>query len=116
MSFLNIKDIKKRDAVVEEYEELKKRLKKRNLAKRMGTNYRRRYLEKTFTPITKTSKEAAEKITDELKPIQKKLADLNSLIARPKAVAKRRKKPAAAIKRKFEPASDESSSDQGEEE
>ncbi len=116
MSFLNIKNLKERNATVAEYEALKKRLKNRNLTRKRDADSRRRYLEETHKPATKASKEMADKITDELKPIRKELNDLNSLIARPKAVAKRRKKPAAAIKRKFEPASDESSSDQGEEE
>ena len=61
--------------MVGEYLALRNRLKHRNRAKRIDTNYRKQYLEKTFTPITKTSKEAAEKMAKELGNINNTLAN-----------------------------------------
>ncbi len=88
--------------MVGEYLALRYRLKQRNRTKRIDTNYCKQYLEKTFTPITKTSKEAAEKIADQLKLLGK---ELRSLIAKPKLVAKRR------IKRESEESNEESPSE-----
>ena len=92
MSFLNIKDKRKRDETVKEYLALKKKIKRCNFAERAGKNFHRRELEENYEPVTSSSKEMTEKITDELKPIKKELTDLNSaLLARPKLTAKGQK-------------------------
>ena len=88
MSFLDIGNSRDRDAIVADYLEVKNRLKKRKFAKRINASYRKRYLEETFKPITKTSKEAAEKLAEELAPLKKELYDLSSIL-RPKATDQR---------------------------
>ena len=116
MSFLNIKNKKERDATISEFLAVKERLKKRNLAARMTKAAYQKHLEESFEPVTKASKEMTKTIADRLEPIGKEIGALShTLAARPKAVAKRRKK-LAAVKRELEPASDESSSDQNEDE
>ena len=105
MSFLNIKDKRKREKTIAEYLALRERLKKRNLQERSDFVDHQRGLEEQYEPFVKSNKEMVDKVKDKLKPIRKELANLNSLISRPKLVAKRR------IKREFEPNSNEESSD-----
>ena len=113
MSFLNIQDKRKREETIEEYLALKDRLKRRNLAERVGKKYYQQYLEEKYEPVTKSSKEMAVKITDELKPIKKELNSLNAqLVARLKLVAKRKRK--RGVKREFEPDNEESSDQEDE--
>ena len=101
MSFLNIKDKRKREETIAEYLALKERIKKRNLDERSDFNDHQHYLEQEYEPVVESNREMAEKVTDELKPIRKELVHLNSLFARPKLVAKRK------IKREYEPNSNE---------
>ena len=111
MSFLNIKDKRKREATIAEYLAVKERLKKRNLDERSNFIDHQHHLEEQYEPVVKSSKEMSEKVTDELKPIKKELAGLNALLAyRQKLVAKRR------IKREFEPDGEESNDGEEEEE
>ena len=109
MSFLNIKDKRKREETIEEYLALMDRLKRRNIEEKVGKKYYQQYLEEKYEPVVNSNKEMAEKIADELKPIKKELADLNSLITRPKLVAKRR------MKRQIEPDNAESNDEEEEE-
>ena len=109
MSFLNIKDKRKREETIEEYLALMDRLKRRNIEEKVGKKYYQQYLEEKYEPVVNSNKEMAEKISDELKPIKKELADLNSLITRPKLVAKRR------MKRQIEPNNAESNDEEEEE-
>ena len=112
MSFYNIKDKRKRDETIKEYLALKDRIKRRNVAEKVGKTYHQQHLIEKYEPVTKSTKEMAEKITDELKPIKKEIINLNSLItARPKAVAKRKIK--RGVKR--EAPSSDSDIDEGEE-
>ncbi len=112
MSFYNIKDKRKRDETIKEYLALKDRIKRRNVAEKVGKTYYQQHLIEKYEPVTKSTKEMAEKITDELKPIKKEIINLNSLIsARPKAVAKRKIK--RGVKR--EAPSSDSDIDEGEE-
>ena len=109
MSFLNIKDKRKREETIAEYLALKERIKKRNLDERSDFNDHQHYLEQEYEPVVESNREMAEKVTDELKPIRKELVHLNSLFARPKLVAKRK------IKREYEPNSNEEESTDEEE-
>ena len=114
-SLLNIKNKKDRDIAISEYLAVKQRLKKRDLARRMGQAEYQKHLEESYEPVMKANKVMAEAITDELKPIRKEISDLSrTLTARPKAAANRRQM-STGVKRKFESMSDdESSSDQDE--
>ena len=77
MSFLNIKDPEERDAMIEDYLALKKRLKERNLAERGDLMDRRRDLEETFEPIVASNEQMAWDIMKDLKPINEGLQELN---------------------------------------
>ena len=74
MSFFNIKDPEERDAVVEDYLALKKRLKDRNLEDRSDLMDRQRELEETFEPVVASM---ATNITKDLAPINKRLREIN---------------------------------------
>ena len=90
MSFLNIKDLRKRDALVTDYLAIKKRIKKRNLEDRSDFIDQQRHLEQEYEPVVASNKEMAEKITEQLIPIKQDLNQLNALIARPKAIPRPR--------------------------
>ena len=98
MSFLNIKDLRKRDKIVKEYLATKERIKKRNLDERSDFIDRQRQLEQEYEPVVASTKEMAEKITEQLIPIKQDLNQLNALIARPKAIPSRKQK--IGVKRK----------------
>ena len=69
MSFLKISDPLKRDAIVKEYLELKKKIKSNFLSERIGEQQLQTDLSKFYKPITETQKATARKITEGLKPI-----------------------------------------------
>ena len=69
MSFLNIKDPGERDAAVEDYLALKKRLKERNLDWRGYLIDRQRDLEETFEPVVAGNQKMAQAIIKDLIPI-----------------------------------------------
>ena len=81
MSFLNIKNLDQRDRMVAEYQTLKKKLRERNLAERVGKTSYRKFLEEAYEPASKSGKEMAEKISQELKPIKQGLNNINSTLA-----------------------------------
>ena len=69
MSFLKITDPLKRDAIVKEYLELKKKIKSNFLSERIGEQQLQTDLSKFYKPITETQKATAREITEGLKPI-----------------------------------------------
>ena len=69
MSFLKITDPLKRDAIVKEYLELKKKIKSNFLSERIGEQQLQTDLSKFYKPITETQKDTAREITEGLKPI-----------------------------------------------
>ena len=66
MSFLNIKDLDERDAIVKDYLGTVNRIKNRNLAERTDSIELQHYRDQEYEPIVASNKEMAEKITDEL--------------------------------------------------
>ena len=70
MSFLKISDPLKRDAVVKEYLELKKKIRSNLLSERIGEQQLQTDLSKFYKPITETQKATAREITEGLKPIK----------------------------------------------
>ena len=70
MSFLKINDPLKRDAIVKEYLELKKKIRSNFLSERIGEQQLQTDLSKFYKPITETQKATAREITEELKPIK----------------------------------------------
>ena len=70
MSFLKISDPLKRDAIVKEYLELKKKNRSNFLSERIGEQQLQTDLSKFYRPITETQKATAREITEGLKPIK----------------------------------------------
>ena len=68
MSFLKINDPLKRDAIVKEYLELKKKIRSNFLSERIGEQQLQTDLSKFYKPITETQKATTREITEGLKP------------------------------------------------
>ena len=80
MSFLKISDPLKRDAIVKEYLELKKKIKSNFLSERIGERQLQTDLSKFYKPITETQKATAREITEGLKPIREGIEKLPEAI------------------------------------
>ena len=80
MSFLKINDPLKRDAIVKEYLELKKKIRSNLLSERIGEQQLQTDLSKFYRPITETQKATAREITEELKPIREGIEKLPEAI------------------------------------
>ena len=70
MSFLKISDPLKRDVIVKEYLELKKKIRDNLLSERIGEQQLQTDLSKFYKPITETQKATTREITEGLKPIK----------------------------------------------
>ena len=73
MSFLKINDPLKRDAIVKEYLELKKKIRSNLLSERIGESQLQTDLSKFYRPITETQKATTREITEGLKPVKEGL-------------------------------------------
>ena len=80
MSFLKISDPLKRDAIVKEYLELKKKIRSNLLSERIGEQQLQTDLSKFYKPITETQKTTTREITEELKPISEGLKTIREEI------------------------------------
>ena len=80
MSFLKISDPLKRDAIVKEYLELKKKIRSNFLSERIGEQQLQTDLSKFYKPITETQKAATREITEGLKPIREGIEKLPEAI------------------------------------
>ena len=80
MSFLKISDPLKRDAIVKEYLELKKKIRSNFLSERIGEQQLQTDLSKFYKPITETQKATAREITEGLKPIREGIEKLPEAI------------------------------------
>ena len=83
MSFLKISDPLKRDAIVKEYLELKKKIKSNFLSERIGEQQLQTDLSKFYKPITETQKATTREITEGLKPIREGIEKLPEAIQSP---------------------------------
>ena len=95
MSFLKINDPLKRDAIVKEYLELKKKIRSNFLSERVGEQQLQTDLSKFYKPITETQKATTREITEGLKPvregletIRKEVHDIPGIVSDMKAVKK----------------------------
>ena len=73
MSFLKISDPLKRDAIVKEYLELKKKIRSNFLSERIGEQQLQTDLSKFYRPITETQKATTREITEGFKPVREGL-------------------------------------------
>ena len=73
MSFIKVKDPRKREELIRDFIETRKRIKDNFIAKKVGEAEYQTGLTKLFKPVTETqkatAKETAEKFTQELLPI-----------------------------------------------
>ena len=76
MSFLKISDPVKRDSIVKEYLELKKKIRDNFLSEKIGEQQLQTDLSKFYRPITETQKATAREITEGLKPIREGIEKL----------------------------------------
>ena len=88
MSFLTIKDPKKREEIVKEYDARKKRILERSYAERLGEFNLQTDLTKMFTPITQSQTNAATNLLKELGEIKdNSLATSTALQALPASIS-----------------------------
>ena len=80
MSFLKISDPLKRDAIVKEYLELKKKIRSNFLSERIGEQQLQTDLSTFYKPITETQKATTREITEGLKPIREGIEKLPEAI------------------------------------
>ena len=83
MSFLNITDSKKRDAIVKEYLATISRIKHRNLQERAHDFANHEMLEESLEPVIRSSAKSTEAITNELIPIKEGISELNAKLQSP---------------------------------
>ena len=77
MSFLNIKDPEKRDAIVSDYLATVKRLQQKNLNEKAQDLVRRDDIERALEPVVRSTGKSTEAITKELIPIKEEIKALN---------------------------------------
>ena len=80
MSFLKISDPLKRDSIVKEYLDLKKKIRDNFLSERIGEQQLQTDLSKFYKPITETQKATTREITEGLKPIREGIEKLPEAI------------------------------------
>ena len=83
MSFIKVKDPRKREEMIRDFIETRKRIKDNFIAKKVGEIEYQTGLTKLFKPVTETQKATAEKITQELLPIKEGIEKLPGAIMFP---------------------------------
>ena len=86
MSFIKVKDPRKREKLIRDFIETRKRIKDNFIAKKVGEAEYQTGLTKLFKPVTETqkatAKETAEKFTQELLPIKEGIEELPTKLFR----------------------------------
>ena len=77
MSFLDIKDPKKRDAIVADYLATMNRIQQRNLNEKAQDLAHSDELKEMFHPIIESTKKSTKAITKELEPLQEEMKNIN---------------------------------------
>ena len=80
MSFIKVKDPRKREELIKDFIETRKRIKDNFIAKKVGEAEYQTGLTKLFKPVTEAQKATAEKITQELLPIKEGIEGLPGAI------------------------------------
>ena len=89
MSFINIKDPKKRDAVVAEYLATVKRLQYRGITEKAYDLTRTDEINRVLEPVVRSTAKSTEAITKELIPIREEIQVLNDHIAQQSKLEKK---------------------------
>ena len=96
MSFLDIKDPKKRDAIVAAYLATKNRIQQRNLNEKAQDLAHSDELKEMFHPIVESTEKSAKTIAKELAPLQEEVKNLSAnLLMKDGGVGAKRRKPGA---------------------
>ena len=86
MSFIKVKDPRKREELIRDFIETRKRIKDNFIAKKVGESEYQTGLTKLFKPVTETqkatAKETAEKFAQELLPIKEGIEELPTKLFR----------------------------------
>ena len=72
MSFIKVKDPRKREELIKDFIETRKRIKDSFIAKKVGESEYQTGLTKLFKPVTETQKETAKEITEAQKTATEK--------------------------------------------
>ena len=86
MSFLDITDPKKRDAIVAEYLATVNRIQQRNLNEKAQDLAHSDELKEVFHPVIESTKKSTEAITKELAPLREEMKNLNANLHYPATV------------------------------
>ena len=81
MSFLDIKDPKKRDAIVSDYLATIRHIQQRNLDERTEDLTRAEHARNVFNPIVKSTEKATEQLTKKLEPMQQHLGEIKNKLS-----------------------------------
>ena len=81
MSFLDITDPKRRDAIVADYLATVKRIQRRNLNEHTEEMTREENVKNLFHPIVKSNERSTKMLTRELLPMQKQLGEIKTKLA-----------------------------------
>ena len=79
MSFIKIKDPRRREELIKDFIETRKRIKDNFIARKVGESEYQTGLTKLFKPITETQKATVEKITSELLPVKEGLEKIPAI-------------------------------------
>ena len=94
MSFWNIKDHEKRDAMIEDYLATVKHIQQRSENEKLGSLARQKILEETYRPVIRSQQEASKEIVKGLLPIKDEVVNLRQTLepesAGPSSSKKRR--------------------------
>ena len=92
MSFSNIKDHEKRDAMVKDYVATVHRIQQRSENEKLGSLSLRSVLEETYRPVVRSQQEASREIVKGLQPIKDEVVNLRQSLeeAGPSSSKKRR--------------------------
>ena len=112
MSFLNINDPRKRDAIVSEYLATIKRIKNRNLEERARDFAHHEAVEQSLEPVVRSTAASTQAITNELLPIKEGISALNSKLQ----ASKQESEPTIPSEVKTEPKKEEKEVEEEEEE
>ena len=112
MSFLNINDPRKRDAIVSEYLATIKRIKNRNLEERARDFAHHEAVEQSLEPVVRSTAASTQAITNELLPIKEGISALNSKLQ----ASKQESEPTIPSEVKTEPKKEEEEVEEEEEE
>ena len=78
MSFLDITDAKKRDAIVADYLATMKHIQQRNLNEKAQDLAHSDELKEVFHPVIESTKKSAEAITKKLEPLAEEMKNINA--------------------------------------